>query len=58
MLTLKRAEVERRVADEQAKLARIAARLRQIEQEHTLAYEVVVRVLDEILTPGARREES
>jgi len=46
MLTLKRAEVERRVADEQAKLARIAARLRQIEQEHTLAYEVVVKRIE------------
>ncbi len=46
MLMLKRAEVERRVADEQAKLARIAARLRQIEQEHTLAYEVVIKRIE------------
>ena len=44
MLTLKRAEVERRVAEEQAKLARIAARLHQIEQEHALdGYEVVLK---------------
>lgn len=43
MLTLKRAEIEQRVAREQAQLARIEARLRQIEQEHTLAYEVVVK---------------
>ena len=42
MLTMKRAEAERRVAEEQAQLDRIAARLRQIEQEHTVSrYEVV-----------------
>jgi DNA-binding transcriptional MerR regulator len=47
MLTMKRAEVERRVADEQAQLARIAARLRQIEQEDTLdSYEVVVKRIE------------
>jgi DNA-binding transcriptional MerR regulator len=44
MLTMKRAEVERRLAEEQAKLDRIAARLRQIEQESALSeYEVVVK---------------
>src|SRR5262249_38864938 len=47
MLTLKRAEVERRVTAEQAQLARIAARLRQIEQEDALdAYEVVVKRIE------------
>ncbi len=47
MLTMKRAEVERRVAAEQAQLARIAARLRQIEQEDALdAYEVVVKRIE------------
>src|SRR5689334_2669563 len=46
-LTLKRAEVERRVAEEQAKLARIAARLHQTEQEHTLAgYAVVLKRIE------------
>jgi DNA-binding transcriptional MerR regulator len=47
MLMMKRAEVERRVAAEQAQLARIAARLRQIEQEDALeAYEVVIKRID------------
>jgi DNA-binding transcriptional MerR regulator len=47
MLTMKRAEVERRVATEQAQLARIAARLRQIEQEDALdTYEVVVKRIE------------
>jgi DNA-binding transcriptional MerR regulator len=47
MLTMKRAEVERRVAAEQAQLARIAARLRQIEQEDALdIYEVVVKRIE------------
>lgn len=47
MLTMKRAEVERRVADEQAQLARIAARLRQIEQEDSLdTYEVIVKRIE------------
>jgi DNA-binding transcriptional MerR regulator len=47
MLTMKRAEVERRVAAEQAQLARIAARLRQIEQEDALeSYEVVLKRIE------------
>jgi len=47
MLTMKRAEVERRVAAEQAQLARIAARLGQIEQEDALdTYEVVVKRIE------------
>lgn len=47
MLTMKRAEVERRVAAEQAQLARIAARLRQIEQEDALdTYEVVIKRIE------------
>jgi DNA-binding transcriptional MerR regulator len=47
MLTMKRAEVERRVADEQAQLARIEARLRQIEQEDAVGtYEVVVKRIE------------
>jgi DNA-binding transcriptional MerR regulator len=47
MLTMKRAEVERRVAAEQSQLARIAARLRQIEQEDALeTHEVVVKRIE------------
>jgi DNA-binding transcriptional MerR regulator len=47
MLVMKRAEVERRVAAERAQLARIAARLHQIEQENTLGnYEVVLKRIE------------
>lgn len=44
MLTLKYAQVEQRVAAEQARLARIAARLRQIELEDTMSqYDVILK---------------
>ena len=47
MLVMKRAEVERRVAAEHAQLARIAARLRQIEQEDALGdYEIVLKRIE------------
>ncbi len=50
MLRLKRAEVERRLTDEQERLARIEARLRQIEQENTMPdYEVVLKNVAPIL---------
>lgn len=55
MLTLKRAEAERRVAEEQAQLARIEARLRQIEQEHTLSdHEVVIKRIEPQLAAVVR----
>src|SRR5262245_17147378 len=44
MLRLKLAEIGGRVQDEQARLARVAARLRQIEREPGMShYEVVVK---------------
>ena len=59
MLTMKRAEVERRVAAEQAQLARIAARLRQIEQEESVdAYEVVVKRIEPQWLAAVRGEIS
>lgn len=46
MLTLKHAQVEQHVADEQARLARIAARLRQIEMEKTMTQiEVILKTI-------------
>jgi DNA-binding transcriptional MerR regulator len=59
MLTMKRAEVERRVAAEQAQLARIAARLRQIEQEDLLdTYEVVIKRIEPQWVAAVRGEIS
>jgi DNA-binding transcriptional MerR regulator len=50
MLTLKRAEVEQQVAQEQARLARIEARLRQIEVEDMMPdYEVVLKTVPPLL---------
>jgi predicted transcriptional regulator YdeE len=44
MMRLKQAELERSIQDEQARLARVAARLEQIEQEGALpAYDVVLK---------------
>ncbi len=44
MLRLRRAELEQQVQEEQARLVRIEARLRQIEQEDTIpAYDVVIK---------------
>lgn len=44
MLTLKRAELQGRVREEQARLSRVEARLRQLEQEGTMPeHEIVVK---------------
>lgn len=44
MLRLKQAEIEQHLADEEERLARVGARLRQIEQEGNMpTYEVVVK---------------
>jgi DNA-binding transcriptional MerR regulator/effector-binding domain-containing protein len=46
MLKLRHAEVEQRLADEQGRLTRIAARLRQIELEDTMSnYDVVLKTV-------------
>lgn len=55
MLRLKRAEVEGRLAEEQERLARLEARLRQIEQENTMPdYEVVLKTVAPTLVASRR----
>ncbi len=50
MLKLKQAEVEQHLADEEARLKRIAARLRQIEQEDKMSdYDVVLKTVAPML---------
>ncbi len=46
MLRLKQAELEQIVEEEQARLARVAARLQQIEQEDTIMTEVVLKSIE------------
>lgn len=56
MLRLKRAEVERDLQAEQARLARIEFRLRQIEQEDAMPeYEVVIKKIEPIHAAVARQ---
>ena len=56
MLRLKRAEAQRQVEDEQARLARIEARLRQIEREDTMPdYDVVLKQVEPQRVAGVRR---
>jgi DNA-binding transcriptional MerR regulator len=51
MLTLKRKEVERHITEERARLARIAARLRNIEKEdHMADYDVVLKTVPPLLS--------
>lgn len=55
MLKMKRAEVERQLADEQARLARIEARLRQIEQEDSVSnYDIVLKTVPSIRVVSRR----
>ncbi|MCB9134598.1 MAG: MerR family transcriptional regulator [Anaerolineales bacterium] len=56
MLRLKRAEIARNLADEQARFARVEARLRQIEQENQPmpAYEIVIKKVESIRIAGLR----
>jgi effector-binding domain-containing protein len=55
MLTLKRAEVEDRLNEEQGRLARIEARLRDIEQEdHMPEYDVTLKTLPAMLVAARR----
>jgi effector-binding domain-containing protein len=55
MLKLKQAEVQQQLQVEQARLARIEARLRQIEQEQCMpAYEVVLKKVEPLLVAGIR----
>lgn len=55
MLRLKRAEVQKRLLDEHERLARIEARLKQIEQENTMPeYEVVLKNVEPMLVSSKR----
>ncbi len=55
MLRLKWSELRDHVEDELAKLQRVEARLRQIEQENTMPdYDVVIKRVDPILVAGVR----
>jgi DNA-binding transcriptional MerR regulator len=55
MLRLKQVELQQRVQDEQARLVRVEARLRQIEQEDTMpAYEVLLKHIDPLQVAAVR----
>lgn len=55
MLQLRQSELAQQIADEQARLARVAARLRQIEQEGVMSeYDVVLKELEPQLVAGIR----
>jgi len=55
MLTLQRSEVEKRLADEGERLARIEARLRQIEMENKMPnYDVVIKTVPSMLVAARR----
>jgi DNA-binding transcriptional MerR regulator len=55
MLRLKQIELQQRVQDEQARLARVEARLHQIEQEDTRpAYEVLLKHIDPLRVAAVR----
>jgi DNA-binding transcriptional MerR regulator len=55
MLRLKRAELQQRIADEQARLARVEARLNEIATEDALPYaDVVLKQIDPHLVAGSR----
>jgi len=55
MLTIQRDEVEQRLADEQGRLSRIEARLRQIEMENKMPnYDVVIKTVPAMLVAARR----
>lgn len=55
MLTLKHAQVEQQVATEQARLARITARLRQIEMENKMSqYDVILKTVPSMTVVSRR----
>lgn len=55
MLRLKRAELQRQIADEQDRLARIEARLSTLDTEDTMSsYDVVLKQVDAQLVAGVR----
>lgn len=55
MLRLKQAEIEQTLRQEQTRLARVEARLQQIEQEHTMtSYDVITKTLPAQTVAGIR----
>ena len=55
MLRLKQAEIQRTVDDEQGRLARITARIQQLDQEEIMpAYEVVIKEVPAMRVAGLR----
>jgi len=55
MLRLKQADIQGRVRGEQARLARVEARLKQIEQENMMSnYDVVIKKMEPITVAGVR----
>jgi DNA-binding transcriptional MerR regulator len=55
MFTLKQAQTQQMIEVEQARLARISTRLRQIEQEGTMpAYEILLKQVDPLLVASIR----
>lgn len=55
MLRLRQSELSQQIVEEQARLARVAARLRQIEQEGAMSsYDVVLKELEPQLVAGVR----
>ncbi len=47
MLRMRQAEIQQQVGEEQARLARVEARLRQIEQENTMStYDVIIKKIE------------
>ncbi len=57
MLRLKQAELRQRVDEEQARLARVEARLKQIEQEGKMPdYDVIVKRVEPVRVAGIRDE--
>jgi effector-binding domain-containing protein len=55
MLRLKQAEIQQRVGEEQARLARVAARLRQIEQEGKMPeQEIVIKKVEPLKVAALR----
>jgi DNA-binding transcriptional MerR regulator len=56
MLRLRQAELRQQIDDEQARLARVEARLRQIEQEGIMSsYDVVLKQVEPQLVAGVRQ---
>ncbi len=59
MFKLKQAQIQQTIATEQARLERIAARLRQIEQEGNMpAYDVLLKQVDALLVASIRESIS